>query len=99
MASSPWLNCIEAAKAGGAVAYLSTDRLALEVPRREAEAIILYYDPIFPPDPFAPWRQHRYSLSTGLYYPGNKEGHIPTRSASEGPMKSSESRRGSPLDD
>src|SRR5208283_4155972 len=34
-----------------------------------------------------------------LYYPGNKEGHIPTRSASEGPMKSSESRRGSPLDD
>ena len=33
------------------------------------------------------------------YYPGNKEGHIPTRSASEGPMKSSESRRGSPLDD
>src|SRR5271165_7079341 len=33
-----------------------------------------------------------------LYYPGNKEGHIPTRSASEGPMKSSESRRGSPLD-
>ena len=33
------------------------------------------------------------------YYPGNKEGHIPTRSASEGPMKSSESRRGSPWDD
>ena len=33
------------------------------------------------------------------YYPGNKEGHIPTQSASEGPMKSSESRRGSPLDD
>ena len=33
------------------------------------------------------------------YYPGNKEGHIPTRSASEGPMKSSESRRRSPLDD
>jgi hypothetical protein len=33
------------------------------------------------------------------YYPGNKEGHIPTRRASEGPMKSSESRRGSPLDD
>ena len=33
------------------------------------------------------------------YYPGNKEGHIPTRSASEGPMKSSETRRGSPLDD
>ncbi len=33
------------------------------------------------------------------YYPGNKEGYIPTRSASEGPMKSSESRRGSPLDD
>ena len=33
------------------------------------------------------------------YYPGNIEGHIPTRSASEGPMKSSESRRGSPLDD
>ena len=33
------------------------------------------------------------------YYPGNKEGHIPTRSASEGPMKSSESRRGSPLVD
>ena len=33
------------------------------------------------------------------YYLGNKEGHIPTRSASEGPMKSSESRRGSPLDD
>ncbi len=54
MASSPWWNCVEAAKAGGAVAYLSTDRLALEVPRREAEAIILYYDPIFPPDPFAP---------------------------------------------
>jgi len=54
MASSPWLNCcIEAAKAGGAVAYLSTDRLALEVPRRETEAIVLY-DPIFPPDPFAP---------------------------------------------
>src|SRR5208337_825295 len=23
------------------------------------------------------------------HYPGNKEGHIPTRSASEGPMKSS----------
>src|SRR5271166_4969740 len=38
-------------------------------------------------------------LSSGRYYPGNKEGHIPTRSASEGPMKSSESRRGSPLDD
>jgi hypothetical protein len=53
MASSPWLNCVEAAKAGGAVAYLSTDRLALEVPRREAEAIVLY-DPIIPPDPFAP---------------------------------------------
>ena len=34
-----------------------------------------------------------------IYYPGNKEGHIPTRSASEGPMKSSASRRGSPLDD
>ena len=33
------------------------------------------------------------------YYPGNKEGHIPTRSASEGPMKSSQSRRGSPWDD
>ena len=33
------------------------------------------------------------------YYPGNKEGHIPTRSASEGPMKSSESRRMSPWDD
>jgi hypothetical protein len=33
------------------------------------------------------------------YYPGNKEGHIPTRSASEGPMKSSESRRRSPWDD
>ena len=33
------------------------------------------------------------------YYPGNKEGHIPTQSASEGPLKSSESRRGSPLDD
>ena len=32
------------------------------------------------------------------YYPGNKEGHIPTRRQSEGPMKSSESRRGSPLD-
>ncbi len=30
------------------------------------------------------------------YYPGNIEGHIPTRSASEGPMKSSESRRGLP---
>ncbi len=54
MASSSWLNCVEAAKAGGAVVYLSTDRLALEVPHREAEAIILYYDPIFPPDPFAP---------------------------------------------
>ena len=39
----------------------------------------------------------RYSIEE--YYPGNKEGHIPTRSASEGPMKSSESRRGSPLDD
>ena len=48
------MNCVEAAKAGGAVAYLSTHRLALEVPRREAEAIILYYDPIIPPDPFAP---------------------------------------------
>ena len=36
---------------------------------------------------------------TCTYYPGNKEGHIPTRSASEGPMKSSESRRGSPWDD
>ena len=35
----------------------------------------------------------------GIYYPGNKEGHIPTRSASEGPMKSSESRRRSPWDD
>ncbi len=34
-----------------------------------------------------------------LYYPGNKKGHIPTRSASEGPMKSSESRRRSPWDD
>jgi len=53
MASSPWLNCVEAAKAGGAVAYLSTHRLALEVPRREAEAIVLY-NPIIPPDPFAP---------------------------------------------
>ena len=38
-------------------------------------------------------------LSADNYYPGNKEGHIPTRSASEGPMKSSESRRGSPWDD
>ncbi|MGB2611047.1 MAG: hypothetical protein WBC80_18890 [Isosphaeraceae bacterium] len=54
MANSPWWNCVDAAKAGGAVAYLSTDRLDLEVPRREAEAIILYYDPIFPPDLFAP---------------------------------------------
>jgi hypothetical protein len=54
MASSPWLDCVEAAKAGGAGAYVSTDRLALQVPRREAEAIILYYDPIFPPDPFTP---------------------------------------------
>ena len=45
-----------------------------------------------------------YGFPAGLdiadkYYPGNKEGHIPTQSASEGPMKSSESRRGSPLDD
>ncbi len=39
------------------------------------------------------------SQPNALYYPGNKEGHIPTRSASEGPMKSSASRRGSPLDD
>jgi hypothetical protein len=38
-------------------------------------------------------------IESSKYYPGNKEGHILTRSASEGPMKSSESRRGSPLDD
>ena len=46
-------------------------------------------------------RQHAGSgsLANLAYYPGNKEGHIPTRSASEGPMKSSESRRRSPLDD
>ena len=31
----------------------------------------------------SPWRGPR-----PAYYPGNKEGHIPTRSASEGPMKS-----------
>ncbi len=30
------------------------------------------------------------------YYPGNKEGHIPTRSASEGPMKSSVVAEGLP---
>src|SRR5271157_403647 len=41
------------------------------------------------------WKEPKHSL----YYPGNKEGHIPTRSASEGPMKSSESRRRSPWDD
>ena len=48
-------------------------------------------------------RIHRYGQTKNClifnYYPGNKEGHIPTRSASEGPMKSSESRRGSPWDD
>jgi hypothetical protein len=53
MASSPWLNRVEAAKAGGAVVYLSTDYLALQVPRREAEPIVLH-GPIFPPDQFAP---------------------------------------------
>ena len=47
-----------------------------------------------------PNRWHGCGRVNGVsYYPGTKEGHIPTRSASEGPMKSSESRRGSPLDD
>ena len=47
------------------------------------------------------WPQERDGnpIAFAHYYPGNKEGHIPTRSASEGPQKSSESRRGSPLDD
>ncbi len=46
-----------------------------------------------------PDKDEEIALSARRYYPGNKEGHIPTRSASEGPMKSSESRRGSPWDD
>ena len=46
--------------------------------------------------PYRPEAESHFALP---YYPGNKEGHIPTRSTSEGPMKSSESRRGSPLDD
>ena len=45
------------------------------------------------------WQSVKDWSERARYYPGNKEGHIPTRSASEGPMKSSESRRGSPLDD
>ena len=46
-----------------------------------------------------PHDRYLYVEGTDHYYPGNKEGHIPTRSASEGPRKSSESRRGSPWDD
>ncbi len=53
MASSSGLNRVEATKTDGAVAIFVTEWLALQVLRREAEAIILY-DPIFPPDPFAP---------------------------------------------
>ena len=45
------------------------------------------------------WQSVKDWSERARYYPGNKEGHIPTRSASEGSMKSSESRRGSPLDD
>ena len=51
------------------------------------------------PDLWGAWVGDHPGLPGPDYYPGNKEGHIPTRSASEGPMKSSESRRGSPLDD
>jgi tetratricopeptide (TPR) repeat protein len=44
---------IEAAKTDGAVSAPAVDWLPMQVLRREAEAMILY-DPIFPPDPFAP---------------------------------------------
>ena len=54
-------------------------------------------DPIVVPDSLD--LQHWVEDFVYRYYPGNKEGHIPTRSASEGPMKSSQNRRGSPLDD
>jgi hypothetical protein len=43
---------VEAAKVGGAVAMPTPDWLALQLFRREAEALILD-DPIFPADPFA----------------------------------------------
>jgi tetratricopeptide (TPR) repeat protein len=43
---------IEAARTDGAVSLFSPDWLALQLLRREAEAVILY-DPVFPADPFA----------------------------------------------
>jgi WD40 repeat protein/tetratricopeptide (TPR) repeat protein len=46
-----WWKGLEAAKTDEAVSMPTTDWLALQVLRREAEAVILL-DPIFPPDPF-----------------------------------------------
>jgi hypothetical protein len=50
--STPLWKGVEAAKVDGAVAMPTPDWLALQLFRREAEALILY-DPIFPADPFA----------------------------------------------
>jgi tetratricopeptide (TPR) repeat protein len=43
---------VQASRTDGAVSLFSVDWLALQLLRREAEAVILY-DPIFPADPFA----------------------------------------------
>jgi tetratricopeptide (TPR) repeat protein len=47
-----WWKALEAAKTGDAVVMPTTDWLALQVLRREAEAVVLY-DPVFPAEPFA----------------------------------------------